>query len=668
MAATPTDYGPWGGTIAFSSATKWHFGATTDGLDPDEVDFASVAAHEVMHVIGFGLSDSWFSKVSGGFRGANSIAVSGQNPVPLNDASHWKSGTIVDGRTVIMTPGLAVGIRKLATRLDYAGLQDLGWQLLTPQVQASASHTFGDDGTYPAALVLNGSIFGSLSYPLSVSVTNVSPVLTALANQSATQSQPLTIAKIGQFTDPGFGAPLATPPRAETFTYNINWGDGTAPSTGSATIESLGSTGQDTKGFFDGSHTYAQMGNFTVTMVVSDDDGGTSQQQFNVLVGPPPTLELAIDRNSFSEDAGANAATLTVRRVGFDTATATTVTLVSSDLTEIQLPPSVTIPAGQTSATVAVQAIDDTLLDGTIKGLLSATVGSIASNQVEVDVLDHENILLSLSTSFIAENGGAGAASLTVSRSNTDIGQSISVQLSSNDTTEADLPARVTIPAGSSSVIVGVNAIDDALFDGPQIVTLSASSTGYESASVQVTVTDFQPLSLVLQANELVEEDPSKRTTQADLSIRSPAPAGGLTLQLVASQPSQLIVPASVFIPAGAQTVQFPVSAVDDFAPQGRRNVRITASGNGVTPTSIDIVISDDDPAYWTNPVNPLDVNNDTRVDPLDVLVIINEINFRGPRTLNPNTDRGLQFVDPNKDGRMDPLDVLAIINALNLA
>jgi len=588
--------------------------------------------------------------------------------VPLNDASHWASGTTNNGQFALMTPESLNGQRKLPTRLDYAGLQDIGWQLINQQVQVSASHTYGDNGSFPASIQLNGSIIGSLSVPFTAAITNVPPTLAPQQSQNAVQGQPLTIARIGQFTDPGFGASQASPPLAESFTYSINWGDNSPLTSGSATIEALGSVGVNTRGFFGSSHTYNRMGSFTVTSIVSDDDGVTSQQQFTVAVGPPPSLELSIDKSTVAEDAGTSAATITIKRVGFGTASALSVLLASSDTSELQLPNLIIIPAGQFSITVPVQAIDDTLLDGTIRVFLSASVGSIVSNTVLVDVLDREKILLSINRTTIAENAGAGAATLTVSRSNTDVNQSLTVQLTSNDTSEANLPASVVIPAGSASITVGVDAIDDALFDGSQLVVIAAEAAAYASASLQLTVTDFQPLSLVLQASELNEENAALRATQATISVRSPAPSGGLTLQLSSSEPSQLILPATVLIPAGSTSAPFPISAVDDFAPQGRRTVRINATGNGVTAASIDLVITDSDPAYWTNPVLAVDVNNNQEADPLDVLAIINEINLRGTRNLNPNLDRALPFVDVNRNGQIDPLDVLMVINEINAA
>ncbi|MBI2478400.1 MAG: hypothetical protein HYV60_07090 [Planctomycetia bacterium] len=78
-------------------------------------------------------------------------------------------------------------------------------------------------------------------------------------------------------------------------------------------------------------------------------------------------------------------------------------------------------------------------------------------------------------------------------------------------------------------------------------------------------------------------------------------------------------------------------------------------------------------PSDWQNPVNPLDVNANGSVEPLDVLIIINELNapkFRDAAgrlvdaaslPLFPDF-----YFDTNRDGFLVPLDALVIINFLN--
>jgi len=71
----------------------------------------------------------------------------------------------------------------------------------------------------------------------------------------------------------------------------------------------------------------------------------------------------------------------------------------------------------------------------------------------------------------------------------------------------------------------------------------------------------------------------------------------------------------------------------------------------------------------WQNPQEPLDVNDDGHVVPLDALVLINEINANQSRVLAvppapPNV--AYYFLDPNGDDRLTPIDVLVVINHLN--
>ena len=121
-------FAPWGGSITFDTTQRWHFGATTVGLDSNELDFYSVATHELGHVLGIGTSAHWRNAVSGGaFRGGNAMAAYG-GAVPVTpDGAHWADGITIGGKAVSLDPSLTFGQRVNWTALDAAALRDLGW-------------------------------------------------------------------------------------------------------------------------------------------------------------------------------------------------------------------------------------------------------------------------------------------------------------------------------------------------------------------------------------------------------------------------------------------------------------------------------------------------------------------------------------------------------------
>jgi hypothetical protein len=131
--ATPkTDFAPFGGAITFDTGSTWHFGATTAGVSGKN-DFLSVATHELCHAFGIGTAESWSNlSQTGVFVGAKSKQLYGAN-VPLNpSADHWADGTKYLGVEAVMDPTITVGTRKLMTDLDFAGLDDLGWNVTYP--------------------------------------------------------------------------------------------------------------------------------------------------------------------------------------------------------------------------------------------------------------------------------------------------------------------------------------------------------------------------------------------------------------------------------------------------------------------------------------------------------------------------------------------------------
>jgi hypothetical protein len=150
LLSTPTDYGPWGGTLAFNNTKTWYFDSDPSTVETftGQNDFYSVAVHEIGHLLGFAHLlyedltpvNSWSAQtnsVSAVFSGAHAMALNGGVGLPVSgDLSHWAANTMSTvvgtgaAQEAAMDPTLTVGTRKFFTVLDYAGLQDIGWQLV----------------------------------------------------------------------------------------------------------------------------------------------------------------------------------------------------------------------------------------------------------------------------------------------------------------------------------------------------------------------------------------------------------------------------------------------------------------------------------------------------------------------------------------------------------
>ncbi|MGB7347808.1 MAG: hypothetical protein WBD20_26525 [Pirellulaceae bacterium] len=497
-ATNPTDIGPWGGSIAFDSLTNWHFGTTTEGLESDEVDFSTVAVHELMHVLGFVplIPSSFYTNYDAptkSFTGPKATAANGGS-IPLRSNFHVSDDVISDGQPSIVKASVDDGIRRNLTPLDVAILDDLGWVIRpTATATVTASHIYADNPdsgtTYPVEVVLRGSLLGEITQSLSSTVTNTPPTLSLPPDQSVQIGQAIAITNLGEISDPGFTSTAAG--TTETFTYSINWGDGNTE-TGDATIDRNGSATATTLASFNGTHLYDAVGTYTVGVTATDDDGGSTSSSFKITVTPPPVLTLTVSNSNIKEDAGNNAATLTVARSGPALTTAQTIQLQSSDTGEATVAATVTIPANETSVTTPINAIDDALLDGTQTAVFTANGSGIISGEVSINVNDAE----SLAATFVGGNiieADTTSVVLRITRSNTNIDDPLTVTITGG------LPGQLTherpavINAGQQSVSLSLTPVQD---DQPELTkTLNYvfTATGYSSATASVDVLDDEP-------------------------------------------------------------------------------------------------------------------------------------------------------------------------------
>lgn len=106
-----------------------------------------------------------------------------------------------------------------------------------------------------------------------------------------------------------------------------------------------------------------------------------------------PKLSLGLrfigGQNHIYEGMPANTLVAMVQRSG-NLSSALTVTLSSSDTTELLVPSTITIPAGRASVTFAPRVVDDAILDGVQKVTISARAAAAITGQLSLTVADNE--------------------------------------------------------------------------------------------------------------------------------------------------------------------------------------------------------------------------------------------------------------------------------------
>lgn len=132
LGTTPTDYGPWGGSIAFNIDRSWSFASPGESPGSGTDDFFTAAVHEIAHVLGIGTAASWNVLIdpidSTLFTGSASMDVfGGAVPLATGDTDHFANSGI--DPEPLMDPDLSTGQRKFLTELDLAALRDIGWEV-----------------------------------------------------------------------------------------------------------------------------------------------------------------------------------------------------------------------------------------------------------------------------------------------------------------------------------------------------------------------------------------------------------------------------------------------------------------------------------------------------------------------------------------------------------
>jgi hypothetical protein len=206
----------------------------------------------------------------------------------------------------------------------------------------------------------------------------------------------------------------------------------------------------------------------------------------------------------------------------------TVITLTDVDPSETDAPTTVTILAGQTSVLVDVPSVDDPIVDGTQIAPITATAPGLIPDTIDVAVKDDDEPTLiiepapgatvDVNGNPVTEENGQPTG-IVITRTG-PLDEPLEVTLTSDDTTEATVPASVTIPAGQDSIFVPISPVDDPIVDGDQVPTITATAPGFAPVEQDVVVKDDD--GVVNQGPDAVDDDIAQNPVNTPVVI-SPA-------------------------------------------------------------------------------------------------------------------------------------------------
>jgi hypothetical protein len=355
-----------------------------------------------------------------------------------------------------------------------------------------------------------------------------------------------------------------------------------------------------------------------ITGVTNGTESGTQQKTVTITDDDTaPTVTLTTGAASIAEAGGSTTVTATLSAAS---GLATTVTLgltgTATVTTDYTLATTITIPAGNTSASITLASVSDLLYEGNetvIIDITGVTNGTESGTQQEtVTITDDDaapTVTLSTGTASIAETGGSATVTATLSAAS-GLATTVTLGLTGTATVASDytLATTITIPAGSTSASNTLASVSDLLYEGNEmvIIDITGVTNGTESGTQQKTVTitddDTAPTVTLTTGAASVAETGGSTTVTATLSAASGL-ATTVTLGLTgtATVTSDYTLATTITIPAGSTSASVTLASVSDVLYEGNETVIIDITGvsNGTESGTQQVMVSiiDDDSA-----------------------------------------------------------------------
>ena len=299
-----------------------------------------------------------------------------------------------------------------------------------------------------------------------------------------------------------------------------------------------------------------------------------------------------------------------------------TITGTSSNGTDYtSLPLTATLDAGKSSIDIPVNVIDDDLIEGDemviltidkITTTLPVTIGTQKTASVIIDDDDDTdmNVNIDINTVNAAEPSTNGSFTISIAPGKrTSVPITIAYTITGtavNGTDYAAVSGSVIIPAGSNSIAVPVNVIDDNLIEGDETVQVTINGI---TASLPFVAGPQNNAGIIVDDDDDTDMTVGPDDNDGDASnginginVSEPDIDGGFTIRVAPGKLTSVPVtitytlsgtatsgddfetpPVQVVIQAGQGSVDIPVNIIDDQLIEGDETVILTI--NSVTST-----------------------------------------------------------------------------------
>ncbi|MDV6033296.1 MAG: hypothetical protein F9B45_25055 [Phycisphaera sp. RhM] len=212
-------------------------------------------------------------------------------------------------------------------------------------------------------------------------------------------------------------------------------------------------------------------------------------------------------------------------------------------------------------------------------------------------VVERETLSLSTVNATLVE-GTSDEVFVRVSReADADLTSELLVWLSSNDTSEANVPSTVTIPVDAMFVDVPVTIEDDTEIDGPQTVGITVGADGVAPQRIDFTVLDNEPETLLVGIDVAVINENDGPGAATGTVTRNRGLESALVVSLSSSDSSAFTVGETVTIPIGETSATFEIASHNDYLVDGTQSADVIASATGFVSGSAPLRVANDDTA-----------------------------------------------------------------------